>query len=184
MSEYFELIEQAKTDNKALEKLLKENEPLIYSLVKNYSIVGYTTEDLMQEARQSFCTAVRKFDATRGYQLSTFVSVVIRRRLDDIKGTQFADKRRGEVFSLLSDNEDEMEYEIPSPDPNPEEQVLIEEKREEIGNALRGKLSKIEFDIAILFANGYTYVDIAKLLNITKKQVDNALQRVRKKLKD
>lgn len=184
MIESVELIEQAKTNNAVLEKLLSEYEPLMYSIVKTFSIDGYTSDDLMQEARQSFCLAVKKFDSEKGGKLSTFVYLIIKRRLNDLNKAQYVTKRRGDVVPLDDDEEDALIYKIPSLDPNPEEQVLIEEERQEIGEALRGKLTEIEFDIAILFAKGYTYGDIAKLLNITKKQVDNALQRARKKLKE
>ncbi len=184
MKESLDYIEQAKTDNVVLEKLLKEYEPMIYSIVKTFSIDGYTTEDLMQEARQSFCLAVRKFDTSSDNKLSTFVYIIIKRRLNDLNKAQYVAKRRGEVVPLSHDEENARIYDIPSLDPSPEEQVIKEEKRQEIGNALRGKLTESEFDVAILFAKGYTYGDIAKLLNITKKQVDNALQRVRKKLKE
>lgn len=184
MTESFELIEQAKTNNLLLEKLLIEYEPMMYSIVKTFSIDGYTTEDLMQEARSSFCTAVRKFDTSGQNKLSTFVYIVIKRRLNDLNKAQNVAKRRGEVIPISNDEESTPVYDIPSLYPTPEEQVINEEKRQEIGKALRGKLTETEFDIAILFTNGYSYGDIAKLLNISKKQVDNALQRVRKKLKD
>lgn len=184
MTENLEIIEQAKTNNAILEKLMNEYEPMMYSLVKTFSVNGYTTEDLMQEARLSFCKAVRKFDTKSENKLSTFVYLVVKRRLNDLNKAQFVVKRRGEVIPITGDEESAPVYEIPSLDPDPLEQVLIEEKRQELGRALRGKLTETEFDIAILFANGYSYEDIAKLLNVTKKQVDNALQRVRKKLKD
>lgn len=184
MIESIELIEQAKTNNAVLEKLLSDYESLIYSIVKTFSIEGYTSEDLMQEARHSFCLAVKKFDSEKNAKLVTFATLVIKRRLGDLKKAQYVIKRRGEVVALDDDDDDDLIYNIPSLAPTPEEQVLIEEERQEIGDALRGKLTEIEFNIAILFANGYTYSDIAKILNITNKQVDNALQRARKKLKE
>lgn len=177
-----ELIEKAKTDNIALEQLLTNYEPMISSIVKGVKVHGYTREDLMQEARMVFCQAVKKYDSTKS-KLSTFAYTLIKRRLRDLKKAESVLKRRGTVVSINLDPEDTEYYDIPSLNPTPEEKVLMEEKRQEIDTALRGKLTTVEFDVAILFSRGYTYRDIATLMNITTKQVDNALQRARNKLK-
>ncbi len=178
-----ELIQKAKTDNSALETLLQNYEPMIYSLVKRFQISGYTLDDLLQEARIAFCRAVKLYDGTKS-KLSTFAYVIIRRRLKDLKKAEFMLKRHGDVISIDTDEDSGSFFDIPSDKPGPEEQLLIKEERRELGNALRGKLTDFEFDVAVMFIKGYSYKAIAETMNITEKQVDNALQRARKKMKE
>lgn len=178
-----ELIKQAKTDNGALEKLLNSYEPMLYSLAKKFSIKGYTMDDLMQESRNAFCQAVKAFEDDKS-KLSTFAYTFVMNRLKELQRAEMMLKRRAEIVSIYPKDDDGEALEIPSSKPNPEEMVIIEEERQEIGKALTGKLTQLEFDAAMLFAKGYSYADIAKLTNRTVKSIDNAMQRVKKKIKD
>ncbi len=178
-----ELIQKAKDDNSALELLLHNYEPMIYSLVKKFKISGYTTDDLLQEARSAFCRAVKLYDNTKS-KLSTFAYVIMRRRLKDLEKAEYMLKRRAEVISLNTDEDSGKYFDIPSNKPGPEERVIIMERREELREALRGKLTDLEFDVTLAFIEGNSYSDIAQSKNISVKQVDNALQRAKKKMKE
>lgn len=178
MNTDIELIELAKKDNSLLEELMHMYEPLMYVVIRPYKIPGYTQEDLMQEARASFCQAVKAYDKERS-QLSTFAFTSINNRMKTLKKTANAIKRNGVVFSLDSDEYKKLFSNIPSSTPNPEDKVILDEIIQEI----KSKLSPYEFEVAMLAARGFSYASIAEQMNKTVKNIDNTLQRVKRKLR-
>ena len=69
-------------------------------------------------------------------------------------------------------------------DSNSPESILIEkENYKALTETIKLELSDMEFNVLELFLEGKSYSDIAKSLSITEKAVDNALARIRKKLK-
>ena len=65
---------------------------------------------------------------------------------------------------------------------SPEEQVLARESAEEIIQTYSRCLSKFETEILKLYLNGSSYSEIAEACGKTEKSVDNAVQRIRRKL--
>ena len=63
-----------------------------------------------------------------------------------------------------------------------EDLFIDNEKKAELENLIKQNLSKLEYEVFCLYMQGYTYTEIAKKVNETGKVVDNAMQRVRKKL--
>ena len=67
---------------------------------------------------------------------------------------------------------------------NSEFEILIEkEDYKALTNNIKLELSAMEYNVLELFLSGKGYSDIAKYLGITEKSVDNALARIRKKIK-
>lgn len=180
MDNDIELIELAKTNNIALEKLMRIYEPMMYKVVRKYKIGGHTQEDLMQEARDSFCQAVKVYDKEKS-KLSTFAYTFINNRMKTLQKTDKALKRNATVVSIFSDdNDDGIALDIPSNKPGPEDIVILNERIQEI----KSRLTAFEFEVAMLYAKGYSYNSIAEKMNKTVKNIDNTLQRVKRKLKD
>ena len=67
---------------------------------------------------------------------------------------------------------------------NPEEKVISQETAEEIHQKIYISLSVLEHKVLLMYLNGYSYKEIATKLNTGEKTIDNALVRVRKKMKD
>ena len=65
---------------------------------------------------------------------------------------------------------------------NPEEELMLREQLSHVYARLRETLSKREFEVLGLYVDGLSYSSIAERLGITTKAVDNALQRVRRKV--
>ncbi|SNX55393.1 RNA polymerase sporulation sigma factor SigF [Thermoanaerobacterium sp. RBIITD] len=73
-----DLIKRSKNNDKlALEKLLKENSGLIWSIVKKFSNRGYEAEDLYQIGCIGFVKAINKFDESYNVKLSTYAVPII-----------------------------------------------------------------------------------------------------------
>ena len=180
-------MENAKTDNAALEKLLGDYEPYIARLVAAYTIPGYQTEDLMQEARAAFCAAVKEYSDSFGVRFATYAGVCVNHKLGDLLKGSLASKRKGSTFSL--DDGEELRFDLPSDSPGPEEKIIEQEHRDAFVNVIRNGLTNFEYKVTLLYLEGYKYKEIAEKLlaeypYATAKSVDNALSRVRNKLKD
>ena len=67
--------------------------------------------------------------------------------------------------------------------PGPEELVMQSERYTQTMQSIDTRLSALEKQVLALFLDGNSYSAIAKRLNVSEKAVDNALQRVRAKLK-
>ena len=65
----------------------------------------------------------------------------------------------------------------------PEDVCLDNERKSEIENNIEKILSELEYNIFALFLQDYSYTEIGARLGKDEKSVDNALQRIRKKLK-
>ena len=71
---------------------------------------------------------------------------------------------------------------IPAYQPSPEELVLARESKEELYSAFQDRLSRLENKVLDLFLDGLSYQDIAQHLGKDAKAVDNAVQRIRRKM--
>jgi len=67
-----DIIKAQKGDNEALEKLIEDNQGLLWSIVKRFTGRGYETEDLYQIASLGFIKCIKKFDTNFEVRLSTY----------------------------------------------------------------------------------------------------------------
>ena len=150
-------------------------------------LAGGDSEDLIQEGTFGLLSAIRRFDPTGGASFKTFTEHCIRMRLlSAIKSAS-----RLKHFPL----NDGISLEELSEDPgaelsalpelirhNPEELILAEESREELNAAFSRCLSRFEIKVLDLYLEGLSYREIADRLCRDAKSVDNAVQRIRRKL--
>ena len=173
------------TDEKLIEQIRNRNSDAFSILVSRYDnflkqkISSFTSDkvqfdDYMQESILSFFTAVNTFDDKKS-SFSTYLNVCVTRTLITLKRKL---DRHEKSESLI---DDELELEDQTFDP---QNVL--ENREQVDalmNDIKNKLSNYELKALTLYLSGGSYENIAKKLGTTSKSVDNALQRVRLKLK-
>lgn len=151
---------------------------LVYGVVHRFCCPRSSEfEDYFQEALIALWQAIRSFDPQKG-NAKTFLATCMRRKLANYLKTE---RRRHPVvpFSLDAQPEDgdglHEKLKLPSIDV---EATVI--GREEI-KSLLASLTPLEMTCALLFAEGFSYDEVAKNLGITMKSVDNALRRARQK---
>ena len=133
-------------------------------------------DDYMQEAILSFFTAVKTFDESKSL-FCTYLNVCVTRALISLDRKT---KRRKVGESVF---EDEL-YQLPDGnDRDPLNLVEAQERVDTLVKDIRKMLSKFELKALILYLGGNSYECIATKLGTTTKSVDNAMQRVRFKLK-
>lgn len=173
-NELIKLVQQ--NDEQAFNVIFKRYLPFIKSVVYKHSKSFNDFDDLMQEATISFYFASVLYDFNSS-SFKTFASLCIEREIVSTFKKALAKKR---IPLNLIDNIDEKEIVSGAESP---EQLII--KKEEDTNFLIGikkKLSKLESLVIDSYIQTGSYDETAKLLSITRKSVDNALSRIRKKI--
>lgn len=194
------------TDGELIDRLRRGEEPimdyicdkyknLVRSKAKSMFILGADNEDLIQEGMIGLFKAVRDFDSGRDASFYTFAELCISRQM--YTAVQ-ASKRQKHLplntyVSLDRDNrggeDGERENLILSEqladrrEPSPEELFLDKERVAYLEKAIEDELSDFERQVLDLYMTGMSYAQIAKVLGRDEKATDNALQRLKAKIR-
>ncbi len=177
----------SKGDRDAEEHLAERYLRLVRICARPLFLVGGDSEDLIQEGTFGLLSAIRRFDPAEGASFRTFAEHCIRKRL--LSAIRSASRLKhlplndGISFEHLS--EDSSAEISALPDllrRDPEELFLAKESREELYRAFSRCLSRFEKDVLTLYLEGLSYREIAERLFKSEKSIDNAVQRIRRKL--
>ena len=147
----------------------------------DYSRRGAETDDLVQEGLIALHEAVSGYREDRGASFRTYADVCIRNRM--ISALRRINARRNRINDEAASIE-EADL-LPSPPENdPQNAVIIAEELKALQDHLRNSLSQTESAVLRLYFEGMTYEQIAERLGISRKSADNAIQRVRKKIRN
>jgi len=145
-------------------------------------LAGADHEDLVQEGMIGLISAIRQYDPGREVSFFTFAARCVKNRM--IAAVRSAGRVKHSVLNqsvsleALSFSEHLIECSLP----NPEESVISRESREELEKILHHVLSPLERRVLALYLEGLSYGDISEKLQKNSKSVDNAIQRIRRKL--
>ena len=149
--------------------------PIIVSTAKGILPAGYI-DDAVQEATIALYTAVKSYDSQKS-SFNTFSSLCIKRAV-----IAFA-RKSGAQKNIPSDMLFSLEDAEISDHATPEAIIIEREDYDNFTQSIKLELSEMEYEVLQLFLSGMPYSSIAESLKITEKAVDNALSRIRKKLK-
>lgn len=176
-------------DTDALNYLLDKYTDLVNMKVSKYFIVGAEKEDIVQEGLIGLFKAVKNFDKTKLSSFKTFANLCVERQLQTAIKSSTRQKHMP-LNSYLSLNtsayEDDndmtvMEMLDLNTSEDPLDTITKKEYYKFVENRIEKTLSDFEKQVLHRYANGESYVEIAKKLNSPVKSVDNAIQRIRKK---
>ena len=173
-----ELVEQyQKRNGDALAELMTRYLPLIQKYAVQYQHV-FDYDDLVQEGCIGLLDAVRSFHRDNHTKFSTYALVCIRNRVQ--KAVEKATSKKAVPFQDRVSLEDAGVL----PDHSSQEKIFLDrEAMDAVMRAVQTNLSPMERKVLFALLDGRDYQTIAASLNISPKSVDNALQRVRRKLK-
>lgn len=171
-------------DSEAEERLIARFSLLVRICSRSYFLIGGETEDLVQEGMLGLLSALRTYKPDRAVPLSSYAEYCIRRRmLDAVKASNR--KKNLPLNSSVSLEfpvfENGLSSSAGSPK-NPEDLIIERERAEEILRNLKSVLSRYEAGILELYLEGLSCSEIAAHFCKPAKSVDNAIQRIRKKL--
>jgi len=178
-------------DEAVYDYIIKKYENLVVKKARSMFILGADTEDLIQEGRIGLYNAINDYDFGRDAKFYTFAELCISRQI--YTAVDASNKKKhvplNSYISLYSDVSEEDENEVylidslQSINDNPEGIVIDNETVELLEEEIDNVLSPFEKKVFDLFIIGMGYVEIARILGRDDKSTDNALQRIKTKLK-
>ncbi len=182
----------AEGDKLATEYILSKYKNLVRARAKDYFLAGADRDDLVQEGMIGLFKAIRDFDVTKQASFRGFAEVCVKRQLLTAIKTATRQKHQplNSYVSLSKPvYEDETERTLVDmlaerESTDPEEMILRQEQAEAMEIQMAEKLSTLERTVLSLYLSGMDYREIAVKLNRTPKSIDNALQRIKRKLSE
>ena len=174
----------------AQEILFERYKNLVRAKARTYFLIGADKEDLIQEGMIGLYKAMRDYNTDKNCSFRAFAELCITRHI--ITAIKAATrKKHTPLNSYVSFNKtfnDEqsdrllVDTLISTELTDPEELLIDRESMLDIEERIEKVLSPLEKDVLRYYLNGLSYVEIAKYLNRHVKSIDNALQRIKKKL--
>ena len=171
----------------AEETLVTRYNRLVRTCARPFFLAGGDSEDLTQEGMVGLITAVREYDAGKEASFRTFAEICIRSRLYSVLRASARDKQQPLNQSLSIDNP----YFDSNPltsgtsnlaQRNPEDFLIDREHTAALLSGVRKQLSEFEAKILGFYLDGLSCREIAKAVKKPPKSVDNAVQRIRRKV--
>jgi RNA polymerase sporulation-specific sigma factor len=174
----------SKGDTQAEEQLIKKYNRLVKICSRPFFLAGGDSEDLIQEGMMGLVSAIREYDSEKGTAFRTFAEKCILNRLRSAvkSASRFKHMPLNESLSLESQAFDEGQTFASGIVRDPEELIIARETFDEINDMLSDSLSQFEKRVLEYYLLGLSYSEIAENVSKTPKSVDNAVQRIRKKL--
>ena len=179
-------------DEDAKNELYNEYKYIIDILMKKYRFIintlGIDKTELEQEALYAFSDALNSFDNNKKVKLSTFITVCVDRRLKKVIRKYNGEKAKllNSFYSLDYDYEEGMTLKdmISDEKTDPLYNLTLKEDYDELLHKIEESLSSGELEIFNLLKNGLDRHTISMLTKKNDKQVDNAIQRLKNKIRD
>jgi len=172
-------------DDDAGSQLTVRYRRMVKSCIRPYFLAGGDNEDLLQEGMIGLLSAIRNYKPEEGSSFKTFAGVCVKRRVIDAAKAASRQKHaplnEGVSFEDLKDDPDCSTHTAPF-SRSPEDQLLAQETEQDFLSTYSKYLSGFEALILSHYLNGCSYQEIAAISNSSEKSVDNAVQRIRKKL--
>ena len=146
-------------------------------------------QDIRCEALYGFSDGINSFSNEKDTSLKTFLYLCIERRVLNCIRNNMSNKIKILKDSLSleysSDNDKLSLSELIGDDNkfNPLNNIVDKETYKEIYLIAKNNLSNFEFTVFNYMINNFSYIEIASLLNKSPKQIDNAMQRIKGKMK-
>jgi len=171
-------------DENARKRLAEANLRLVVSIAKRYVGRGMQFLDLIQEGMIGLFKAVRDFQTDKEASFATFARVCIDRQIYSAIQNSNRQKHQplNSYVSLNQEDESSPIWELSVE--NPESIIIDQETTEDLRKRISDYLSPMENKVLDLYLKGKGYVEIGGILNKSPKSVDNALQRIRSKIRE
>lgn len=183
-------------DKQVMDYIMDKYKNLVRSKAGSMYILGADKEDLIQEGMIGLYKAVRDYDTGRDASFFTFADLCVSRQMytaiqaagrqkhaplnfyislyaGSAEGDADKQKEEGELINSI----------VSRVERNPEEVLIDKENVELLEQTIEKELSSFEKQVLDLYLTGMKYGQIAKVLGRDDKSTDNALQRIKAKLK-
>ena len=186
-----EIVAQAQaSDDAALEYLLNKYKNFVRSRARSYFLIGADHEDIVQEGMIGLYKAIRDYRSDRQASFRAFAELCVTRQI--ITAVKTATRQKHIPLNsyvslnkpIFDDEADRTLMDVLSEEvmSNPEEMLITREDISLIEGRIGDMLSPLEKQVLLRYLDGKSYQDISEEIGRHVKSIDNALQRVKRKL--
>lgn len=186
-----EIVAMVKEGNdRALEYLLQKYQNFVKAKAKSYFLIGADKEDIYQEGMIGLFKAIRDFRDDKLASFKVFAELCITRQI--ITAVKTATRQKHIPLNtyvslnkpIYDEESDRTLLDIISgvKTMDPEELMIDREDMENLEETMHRVLSSLEMEVLNSYLDGKSYQEIASDLERESKSIDNALQRVKRKL--
>ena len=184
------------TDEELLTRLRSGEEEISDYLMEKYKgfvrqkaramfLIGGETDDLIQEGMIGLFKAVQSYQPDKDASFRTFAGMCIDRQLySAIQNSNRQKHMPLNSYISLSEEPEETDELEGSCWENPENIIIDQESTRSLEQEIHRTLSPMENKVLEYYLKGYGYIQIAKIMGKTPKSIDNALQRIRGKIRN
>jgi RNA polymerase sporulation-specific sigma factor len=178
-------------DRNAYDRLVRRYHGFVRLKASSYFLAGGDSEDLIQEGLVGLYKAIRDFRTDRESSFRNFAELCITRQIITAVKTATRNKHTplNQYVSFSSspagagDDVPTLDQMLPGPTVHdPVNQVISSEELRSLVGCLSSALSELESRVLGLYLDGYSYEQVGERLSCDTKTVDNALQRVKRKV--
>ncbi len=186
-----EIVEEAREGNlKSLEYLINKYKSFVRAKARTYFLIGADREDIIQEGMIGLYKAIRDFREDKLSSFRAFAELCITRQI--ITAIKTATRQKHIPLNsyvslnkpIFDEESDRTLMDVISEEriSDPEEMIINREEFQGIEVKMGEILSSLEWEVLSLYLQGRSYQEIGEQLDRHVKSIDNALQRVKRKL--
>jgi RNA polymerase sigma-H factor len=177
--------------SEAYDQIVRRYRRFVRVKASSYFLLGGDSDDLIQEGLLGLFKAVRDYKPEREASFRGFAELCITRQIITAVKTATRNKHTplnqyvsfSQTPAAAGDSETTLEEVLPGPTSHdPVNQVISTEELDSLVGCLTSVLSDLESQVLSLYLDGYSYEIIGERLECDTKTVDNALQRVKRKV--
>ena len=190
LKEHLEITLAQQGNDECMENLIKKYQGLVYQNGRKFFLKDGTLDDIFQEGFMGLVKAIKSYDNDKKASFSTFANLCIRRNI--ISAIKYANSEKFKILNLATSNsnlvteESNIENLFYQRYPTcfgfeSEAALLTNEQLQFLNHNL--KLSNFEKKVFKYLLNQYKYIEISNQLGESPKKIDNAIQRIKKKIR-
>ena len=173
-------------ETEILDYLMEKYKNMVRKKARAMFLIGGDNDDLIQEGMIGLFKAVRDYQPEKEASFQTFARICVDRQI--YNAIQNSNRQKHQPLnSYISLSQEDGENEEHLPDmwvENPESIIIDQENVRDLEQEITCTLSPMENQVLDYYLDGNGYTEIAKIMGKTPKSIDNALQRIRGKIKE
>ena len=182
-----ELISRFKNgESEILDYLMEKYKNMVRKKARTMFLIGGENDDLIQEGMIGLFKAVRDYQPDRDAAFQTFASICVDRQIyNAIQSSKRQKHQPLNSYISLSEQDGENEEHLGDNwGENPESIIIDQENVQDLEQEITATLSPMENQVLEYYLAGNGYGEIAQIMGKTPKSIDNALQRIRIKIRE
>lgn len=184
-----QLIEELRAgDDSIMDYILNKYKPLVLGKANAMYLIGGDTDDLIQEGMIGLFKAIRDYRDDREASFFHFAELCVNRQI--YSAVEASNRKKhaplNTYVSFYSQNGEEgkpLAETLPDVTDNPEQMIIAQESMQLFWEDVKSRLSAMECEVLDAYLAGLNYRQIAEKMNKSPKAIDNALSRIKSKIR-